>query len=456
MHHNCEYDQISSYHEKDGTSQQKDSISQYKENSHHCPSSAKKVNAAYYRDRPFDLDKKDHPSHIETYDQGRLSSFDANLVNDNSNYYLNERNNRIDVTAQSRNKDENLYRHNTLKSDQRHNLHLLPKNDYSKISSLQRHCHNERRKQLTSELRRFSQMKLTIPNHLQMSNSYGFIPIKTKGFNRRLNHSDRKRQKIYPNHYPRSNPEEKKGNQSCHRRKSVKFLKKKLKNLSLDECQEYVMDSTNCQSNKNLRASSNTIIENQNEIINDANDVNDNRERQQIPFYMNNINSVPPGLIKDYMALVKTYRKSSPYRNYESDSPIKCILCKTNQDLNNYVVFFPCEHVCVCDDCRFVKRIGSKGEGGWKFCPLCHEEIKLMLRRVKKEGELQSLETLREQYWNWVNEVKPYLNPKFLKQFKRKSTARIKTATKEAVDIKNGGIKQNRGKAGCVPACIIS
>ena len=132
------------------------------------------------------------------------------------------------------------------------------------------------------------------------------------------------------------------------------------------------------------------------------------------------------------------------------------------------VTFFPCEHTCVCDDCRIKNRIGRRtGIGGWNQCPLCQEEIKLILKRTKtttittttnnnnidsdggnndnrnyeisEDDIYRTIDSLREQYWNWVHEVKPYLHPSFTKQFRRKSKTKIKKVLTEAAIVRNGG-----------------
>ena len=76
----------------------------------------------------------------------------------------------------------------------------------------------------------------------------------------------------------------------------------------------------------------------------------------------------------------------------------RCLMCKKNPCTS---VFFPCRHACVCEPCREEHCIGVKDsstQSAWRACPLCMEEIKIVLPRNGKE---------EESYWKWVHGVKP-------------------------------------------------
>ena len=60
-----------------------------------------------------------------------------------------------------------------------------------------------------------------------------------------------------------------------------------------------------------------------------------------------------PSNTKDYLRLAQNYKMYAPYQisqlSLTSTSSLpKCILCQLNTCIH---VFFPCEHICVCDEC---------------------------------------------------------------------------------------------------------
>jgi len=134
-----------------------------------------------------------------------------------------------------------------------------------------------------------------------------------------------------------------------------------------------------------------------------------------------------PAMNQDYIALAKIYKITRKYSDHVYNG--LCILCKKRECS---MVFFPCEHRCVCDGCVEQERIcsdlvyanrnneldaalanGGVADGssdvGQCNCPLCGEIIKRMLPH---EGGDE-----RSKYWEWVLAVKPPLPRGFIKRF---------------------------------------
>jgi len=143
-----------------------------------------------------------------------------------------------------------------------------------------------------------------------------------------------------------------------------------------------------------------------------------------------------PSLTKDYIALAKEYKRLEEYRLPRAKT--LCVQCKVNQ---SNMVFFPCEHGCVCDICcasQVRKRRGLK-------CPICKDHVKLSLRRRGKGKE-------KAVYWKWVYEVKPHLDPNFVLYFKKRSAAAIK----EKLAKSNEQQAANENQKLCCMQCSIS
>ena len=127
----------------------------------------------------------------------------------------------------------------------------------------------------------------------------------------------------------------------------------------------------------------------------------------------------------NYVYLAKDYKRLSRYKKNCVDSKTLCIRCLSkglpSQKNGEYIqhsspycrkIFFPCEHSCVCDSC-------FNNEKPWKKCPWCHKQVQIVLDKNDMETD---------EYWNWINEVKPPLPPKFQKHFLRLSRQRISEA----------------------------
>ncbi len=170
---------------------------------------------------------------------------------------------------------------------------------------------------------------------------------------------------------------------------------------------------------------------------------------------------VPPGLqyAKDYAALARQHKKMEQYRSNNPLQQIPCIICKslaskqtmaTDKSRKNSSrwtsthaarekrpssttssaksnrnrplltkVFFPCEHLCVCDTCY-------RHKFQWSECPLCHQEIKVIFDH--DNGREQ------DDYWDWVNEIKPPLPVGFEKALARDSHFAIADAMNRSIE----------------------
>eukprot|EP00804_Cyclotella_cryptica_P001759 CCRYP_018598-RA/>CCRYP_018598-RA protein AED:0.00 eAED:0.00 QI:73/1/0.5/1/0/0/2/0/133 len=94
--------------------------------------------------------------------------------------------------------------------------------------------------------------------------------------------------------------------------------------------------------------------------------------------------------------------------NCESDFCPVCVSCHNEyRSLEKFL--FPCEHVCICSQCLITSRP--------KRCPLCQEHIQKILDHNGYE---------HEEYWKWVEEVKPAISTKFLQQFVAQSKIEIR------------------------------
>lgn len=124
------------------------------------------------------------------------------------------------------------------------------------------------------------------------------------------------------------------------------------------------------------------------------------------------------GTNQDYLHMARMYKLTRPY----SDPAFlgMCVLCHANfADM----VFFPCEHRCVCSECVDREHICSDSQmnsirDGYCNCSLCAAVIKLILPS-ENGAEV-------EKYWSWVYEEPVKLPNNFLRNF-RHSAAVIRT-----------------------------
>jgi hypothetical protein len=116
------------------------------------------------------------------------------------------------------------------------------------------------------------------------------------------------------------------------------------------------------------------------------------------------------GTTQDYVHMAHMYKLTRPY----SDPAFlgMCVLCHTNfADM----VFFPCEHRCLCSECVDKEHICSESQmesirDGYCNCSLCASVIKLIL---PSEGGAEV-----GKYWDWVYEEPVKLPNNFLRNFK--------------------------------------
>lgn len=117
---------------------------------------------------------------------------------------------------------------------------------------------------------------------------------------------------------------------------------------------------------------------------------------------------------KDYLHIANLYQQQRKYHDVLCKE--KCILCNKNQVTH---AFFPCNHRCVCHSCidtRNIQEIHTldvlkvpKIEEIHTTCPLC-------LLPIKKIFLMNNGQEI-EDYYDWVDEVKPILSETFLKKF---------------------------------------
>ena len=125
---------------------------------------------------------------------------------------------------------------------------------------------------------------------------------------------------------------------------------------------------------------------------------------------------------KDYILLSKEHKKTERYRirihrrkrDNTSYQPPSCINCRSVR--RNFKVFFPCEHMCLCSKC-----INRKMP---KQCPLCNSRISIVLNHTDTGDE-------HEEYWKWIEEVKPSISTAFVKTFFANSKDAIRIAMAE-------------------------
>mmetsp|Transcript_15081 Transcript_15081/g.27786 ORF Transcript_15081/g.27786 Transcript_15081/m.27786 type:complete len:293 (-) Transcript_15081:107-985(-) len=138
-------------------------------------------------------------------------------------------------------------------------------------------------------------------------------------------------------------------------------------------------------------------------------------------------------LQKNYFALAREHRERMPYtrqldtRHFQCEN-LKCVLCEEVKPIR---VFFPCDHMCVCEGCLKEHNINSQHQSKpsrsepWTSCPLCMSDIKLML--VYDYGNEIDV------YWQWVYSSKPKLPARFLRKFKLAPSTTILGATQSAL-----------------------
>ena len=136
--------------------------------------------------------------------------------------------------------------------------------------------------------------------------------------------------------------------------------------------------------------------------------------------------AIEKGLTKNYADVAVDYRKQVKYiARTDADSsvvgahpsdPPTCCMCKKGRV---ELVFYPCQHACVCNKCVARHKIGVVSplsnldqtrilqghdlpeKSTWNACPLCVSEIKRVVRLTN---------TSEQDYQKWVYDVKPPLD----------------------------------------------
>ncbi|CAM9447359.1 unnamed protein product [Laminaria digitata] len=111
---------------------------------------------------------------------------------------------------------------------------------------------------------------------------------------------------------------------------------------------------------------------------------------------------------KDYLKLADEYSITAPFR--ETGGNQTCVLCQTRKASD---VFFPCEHKSVCGRCSRAEGFGEEESdgGGGQLCPVCCQQVVFV---VPYKGGDEA-----DEYWRWVQEVKPPLPRGFRHKFHR-------------------------------------
>ncbi|EGZ25854.1 hypothetical protein PHYSODRAFT_326820 [Phytophthora sojae] len=108
--------------------------------------------------------------------------------------------------------------------------------------------------------------------------------------------------------------------------------------------------------------------------------------------------------VKNYRALASSFKYLQPFcRNTDGKYPAKtvCVLCATGKPTS---VFFPCQHLCVCNKC-----IDGNDMSPEFSMDLDRADIRLILSHTGTEEET---------YWNWLQEAEPPLPVEFKRGFK--------------------------------------
>ncbi|RLN86753.1 hypothetical protein BBJ28_00012529 [Nothophytophthora sp. Chile5] len=116
-------------------------------------------------------------------------------------------------------------------------------------------------------------------------------------------------------------------------------------------------------------------------------------------------------LAQNYAELVKDFKQLRQFtrrRDGKYPGDTRCVYCANARPTS---VFFPCQHMCVCNDCIEQNNLSPdySPSAEWCMCPVCAVDIRLILPHTGKE---------EEKYWRWVLEVKPSLPSHFKQEFK--------------------------------------
>lgn len=122
----------------------------------------------------------------------------------------------------------------------------------------------------------------------------------------------------------------------------------------------------------------------------------------------------PKGLTRNYIDLATKYQNFRAYNRYLFDA--SCVLCNSRTAT---IVFFPCEHKCVCENCYDAIHSDDSAE---MHCHLCNTEIKVSFKSNRTGNKFD----LDNKYWAWIYSEKNVLSTSFVKNFKDSSTTNIR------------------------------
>lgn len=114
--------------------------------------------------------------------------------------------------------------------------------------------------------------------------------------------------------------------------------------------------------------------------------------------------------LHDYVKMSRQYSRLSKYKLLKMNS-VLCLACSISKA---NTVFFPCEHCIVCSACQSIGVCRRSSDV--RVCPVCNEHIKFTAVRDGSEYKV---------WWCWVNEAKPFVDPIFLRVFRRDSINKI-------------------------------
>ncbi|POM80412.1 Hypothetical protein PHPALM_1755 [Phytophthora palmivora] len=116
-------------------------------------------------------------------------------------------------------------------------------------------------------------------------------------------------------------------------------------------------------------------------------------------------------LVNNYSALATNFKQLQPFaRRPDGTYPATtlCVLCATTKPTS---VFFPCQHMCVCNSCIESNDMSPDCSMHLEqcVCPVCSADIGLILPHTGTEEDA---------YWTWaLNSNKPSLPSQFTKDF---------------------------------------
>ncbi|CAK4725071.1 hypothetical protein LEN26_016352 [Aphanomyces euteiches] len=143
-------------------------------------------------------------------------------------------------------------------------------------------------------------------------------------------------------------------------------------------------------------------------------------------------------MVTDYLGEVEKFNAAKPYARQPDNSYLDtlCICCKQRR---THMVFFPCQHKCMCDLCIKGLKVGwpPDHDSPFRGCPVCQCEVTKMFEHTGHE---------QQDFWDWAYEVKPYLSAAFEHKFKMTGRMLGRRTSTGAVVPTNIEAKQTRSR----------